>query len=700
MSEFIFEIFSEEIPARMQGGARASLKALATSFLQERGLSPSPIMTYTTPQRLVLHMTDLPLFQPAGREERRGPRVDGPAAAVAGFFKSVGMDPSACFQQDTEKGTFWVAPLHKPPVPMEEILPILMIDILTKLHWPKSMGWNAGTLRWVRPIRRLLSIFNGQVILPDLSSLGIKEELPVGRETQGHRFMSPEIFSVSTFEDYKEGLKKRHVILDQEERKTSILHQASHLAQSQALRLKEDPALLEEVAGLVEWPVALLGKMDPSYLSLPEEVLVTSMRQHQKFFALTDEEGKLAPFFLTVSNIDPQDGGLKVITGNQNVLKARLSDAAFFFQQDQQIPLEEHAKKLETLTFHRGLGGMDQKVKRVEPLALHILSSLPLTISEAHVKRASQLCKADLVTGMVREFPELQGIMGGTYAQLQGEPEAVASALRHHYAPQGPEDFCPKDPLTALLAIADKIDTLVGFFAIGEVPTGSKDPFGLRRAALGILRLLLENQWSLKLTPIFQVAYELYESQGIPLSRSLPHSLETLNPFLWERLKGLMKAQGIDGDYGEAVASLDLSLDPVDALRKAQALQKVLQTPSGQDVKTAVKRALNILGAEEQKTGQVFTGDKCQPTLLKEAAEKHLYDQVTQCESQIRHLLSLPDYEQALEKIAHLRPGIDEFFQTVTVNSPQPEERFNRLELLAFIRRLIQPLGDFKKLEG
>lgn len=715
MSEFIFEIFSEEIPSRMQSTARKNLYLLAENFFHSRDLSPSSLQVYSTPQRLVLHGEGLPLEQKAYEEERRGPRVDAAPETLEKFFQSLGVTAQDCVTKTTEKGIFWVAPLKKPAIPMEQTLSLLMEEILTKLQWPKSMGWNSGSLRWARPIRRLLAVFNRKAIPLDLSRFSLKTPLPFGKETSGHRFMSPTLFPVETFEEYKRELKARYVILDQEERKTIIDSQIRTMASQKGLLVKEDPVLLEEVTGLVEWPVALMGHIDEKFLSIPQEILITSMRHHQKFFSLLNpspsKENLLAPFFITVANVSPQDGGKKIIEGNESVLRARLSDSLFFFDVDKKVSLEEQREKLKNITFHRQLGTMHQKVQRLETLAIEGLlplvgPSLP-SDGASLLTRACQLSKSDLVTHMVRELPELQGIMGRIYALQQGEPSSVSHALQDYYGPLGPDDPCPLEPVTSALALVDKIDTLVGFFGISEVPTGSKDPYGLRRASLGILRILLEKNWSFNLIPLLMQACSLYTGQSIVLETSLSSLLNALRNFLWDRLKGVMKAKNfpidiIEAVFPEALSAENSLFDPVKILKKAYALQKALQTEKGPSLKGAIKRVLNILQAEEKKIGYPLEGGHCSPDQFKENAERHLYENFLKCQVSLNKLLCKdePDYEKAFEELSNLVPFVDEFFLKVTVNSLDPLEKSNRLELLASLRHLFHFLGDFKKLEG
>ncbi len=492
MAELLLELLSEEIPARMQAPAAVELQRRVTAGLKEAGLDFEAAEALTTPRRLVLVLRGLADAQPDLREERRGPRADAPEKAIQGFLRGNGLTLAECEERETEKGRFLFAVIERKGRPTAEVLVELLGQAIAELPWPKSMRWGDGAARWVRPLHSILCLFDGEVI--DIEYAGIS----AGAATRGHRFHAPEVFEVRDFADYRAKLDAAYVMLDAAERRAKIEADAAELAASEGLALVPDTGLLDELAGLVEWPVALIGRMDERFLALPREVLVSAMRTHQRYLALNNDDGRLAPAFVTIANLEASDGGVAVTAGNERVLTARLADAEFFWLTDLKTRLEDRLPALDQMVFHAKLGSLGDKVARIAVLAAELAAYVPGAEAE-HCRAAARLAKADLVSEMVGEFPELQGLMGGYYALAEGAPPEVATAIREHYAPQGPGDGAPTAPTSIAVALADKIDTLVGFFAIQETPTGSRDPFALRRAALGVIRIVLENRLRLPL---------------------------------------------------------------------------------------------------------------------------------------------------------------------------------------------------------
>ena len=491
MPELLLELLSEEIPARMQVRAAADLKRLVGKALDEANLSCASIGAFVTPRRLTLIADGLPARQPDIPEERKGPRADAPEKAITGFLRSAGLDRDQVEERETDKGVFLFAVTVRAGRDTREALADVLPDTLKRLPWPKSMRWGRRSLRWVRPLRGILCLFDGATVEFSLEDESSREHIFSGNTTVGHRFLSPQSFAVTGFADYADGLRRAHVVLDPAERRQMIAEGAGKLAAAEGLKVVPDDALVDEVAGLVEWPVPLMGRIDAAFMDLPPEAMTAAMRTHQKYFALEDADGALAPRFVVVANIEANDGGAAIVAGNERVLRARLSDARFFRDADRRRTLASRAPELAKVVFHAGLGMLDHKAERMEKLAASIAGRVPGADVD-RVRSASRLAKADLVTGMVGEFPELQGVMGRYYALADGEDAEVADAVAGHYAPRGPRDRCPTAPVSVAVALADRIDTLVGFFSIGERPTGSKDPFALRRAALGVIRLILE----------------------------------------------------------------------------------------------------------------------------------------------------------------------------------------------------------------
>jgi glycyl-tRNA synthetase beta chain len=682
-SEFLFEIFSEEIPARFQAQAVKDLSEIARTFLYTHGVTFGELTSHVTPQRLVLMITNLSEQTSARTEERRGPRSDAPAAAIDGFLRSAGITLDECERRQTPKGEFLFAQITEAPRAVASVLGELVPHILQTLSWPKSMRWQPGSsFTWVRPIRRLLAIYNGHTLPVTLPFLNVV----VGNTTQGHRFLAPELFTVTSLTQYLTELAQRYVIVDARERRQRILDLAETAAIKAQCRLHHDDILLDEITGLVEWPEALVGEIDTEFLTLPAPVLITSMRHHQKFFSLIDHHGNLSPKFLTIINTTPADGGALIIRGNERVLKARLSDAVFFDTQDRQRSLESYVTSLAKVTFHTKLGDMLSKTHRVQRLAAKVSEIFNITDPDQrqHIDRAATLLKADLVTSMVGEFPELQGVIGSIYAAHSGEAPEVCDAIRNQYAP------APQLRAVALIvALADRLDTLAGFFSIQEVPSGSKDPFALRRAALTIIRLLIDNQHSTDLEALCELALAGYAA---PAPEILPQIME----FFRERLRVALRALNVRFDIVEAILKAHTRLDPWILQTRALALGEFLPTAMGQTMVHAWRRVENILSSASQED-IVHALD---PDALTEPAEKNLWQCMRAIVWPETPLLTSEDYHNWLRTLVALHPAITEFFETVIVNSPDHALRLNRLALLKAARDLVRPVLNIKELEG
>ena len=676
MAELLLELLSEEIPARMQARAAADLKRLVCEKLKAAGLAYESAEAYVTPRRLALVVDGLPEKQPDISEERKGPRADAPEQAIAGFLKSVAMTRDQVEERDTPKGAVLFAVIDKTGAPTADVLAEILPDAMAALAWPKSMRWGAGETRWVRPLHKVLALFDGAVVAFTFSGIEVADV------TAGHRFMAAGEFTVTGFADYRDKLRAAYVMLDSAERRSVIEQDAALAAQAEGLTLKPDEGLVAEVAGLVEWPVVLTGAIDPDYMDLPAEVLTTAMRHHLKHFALLDGDGNLAPRFVMVANIHAGDGGRQIVAGNERVLHARLADAKFFWDQDRKRTLESRVPDLDALVFHAQLGSVGEKAARIEALAVEIAQSIP-DADEADVREAARLCKTDLVTGMVGEFPELQGIMGRYYALAEGKSQAVADAIAEHYAPQGPNDACPTAPASVAVALADKIDSLVGFWGIDEKPTGSKDPFALRRAALGVIRLIVENELRLPLFALF----------GKITARDLLD-------FFADRLKVHLKEQGVRHDLIAAVFALGDEDDLVRLLKRVEALGAFLASEDGEHLLIAYRRAANIVRIEEKKDGVHYDGGEIDQGLLREDDERALAERLTKVSELATAARYREEYAAAMNALAQLRKPVDGFFDNVTVNCEDEKLRHNRLSLLSNIRVALDQVADFSKIEG
>lgn len=695
MAELLLELFSEEIPARMQARASDDLKRLVTDRLKEAGLAFTEANAFATPRRLTLVVDGLPLAQPDVTEEKRGPRVGAPDQAVQGFLKSAGLTSlDQCEKRDTGKGEFWFAVVKKKGVKTSALLPGLLAESFAALPWPKSMRWAGHQYRWVRPLHAIVATFDGAVLDGDLDLGGAA--IRFGNVTRGHRFHDPREIEVAGFADYKVKLRESYVIIDPAERRAAIKAQTDKLAAAEGLSVKPDEALLDEVTGLVEWPVALVGRIDEPFMGIPPEVLTTSMRVNQKYFSLLDKGGKLAPRFLVVANMETKDGGKAIVAGNERVLRARLSDAKFFWDQDRKVKLEERVPALKDIIFHARLGTVADKISRIQTLAAELAAYIPGADVD-QVRSAALLAKADLTTGMVGEFPELQGVMGRYYAMHEGEKLAVADAIAEHYAPLGPADRCPTAPVSVAVALADKIDSLVGFFAIDEKPTGSKDPFAVRRTALGVIRLIIENRLRLPLSRVFAAAARPYRNEGM-LSDTVAMR-QSLLDFFADRLKVALREKGVRHDLISAVFALGGEDDLVRLLARVDALRKFLDSEDGANLLVAYRRASNIVRIEEKKDGKTYNSG-VDGALLRQGEEKALHQALAASGETGARALDSEDFTSAMGALAQLRAPVDAFFDKVTVNCDEADLRANRLRLLSEIRATLNRVADFSQIEG
>jgi glycyl-tRNA synthetase beta chain len=780
MPQLLVELFSEEIPARMQGGAARDLERMATERLKAAGLTFEALTTFAGPRRLTLVVEGLPAATPDREEEIKGPKTSAPEQALEGFLRKTGLTR----EQLVERDGVLFAVISEKGRATATLIPEMVERIVRDFPWPKSMRWGTGTLRWVRPLKRIVCLFDGAVVPFDIDGIAS------GDVTEGHRFMgSGQPFAVRDFADYRAKLEREHVLLDATDRRLKILEAARAVCQARGLELVDDDGLLDEVAGLAEWPTPILGEMDPAFLDLPPEVVRLSMKVHQKYFAVslpsqsggsTAEGGegggraqRLAPNFVVVANVEASDGGTALAAGNARVLSARLNDARFFWDEDRKVGFDVWAKKLEGVTFHAKLGTLAERVERIAALAREIAPLVGADPDQA--EQAARLAKADLASGMVGEFPELQGIMGGYYARLtptpalQADPphkgegddadlppldgeggreadgwgDAVADAIRDHYKPQGPNDAVPTAPLTVAVALADKLDTLVGFFAIDEKPTGSKDPFALRRAALGVIRLVLENGVRKRLRAleaemlpvVIRSSAELMDRSSrfleellateVPRDNPISYSewkdltahveepdlnallepikvlakarTEDLLAFFADRLKVLLRDQGQRHDLVDAVFALGDD-DLVRIVRRVEALGAFLETEDGENLLAGYKRASNILRAEAKK-GPLPEGE---PVALDGASpeETALIAAVAKAGTEVGAALATEDFAAAMTALSHLRAPVDAFFTAVMVNSDVHAERDNRLKLLGQVRTVMGRVADFGKVGG
>ena len=743
MPDLLLEFLSEEIPARMQARAAEDLKKMVTDRLVAAGLVYEGAKAFATPRRLALSVHGVPVQQPDIKEEKKGPRVDAPAQAIAGFLKAAGLTSidQAKVQPD-KKGDFYLALIEKSGRPALDVLAEMIPEVVRGFPWPKSMRWGSGRLTWVRPLHSILATFGPETEEPDVVAFNV-DGIAASDETRGHRFMAPGAIKVRRFDDYVAKLEAAKVVLDPARRADLILTDAKHLAFAQGYELLEDDGLLAEVAGLVEWPVTLMGSFDAAYLAIPEEVIRATIRNNQKCFVLRDAAtARLANKFILVANEEASDGGKAIVAGNERVIRARLSDAKFFYETDLKARLEDRLAKFEHIVFHEKLGSQAERIARIVALAGRLAPIVGADAAKA--ERAAQLCKADLLTDVVGEFPELQGLMGRYYAEAQGEDEAVAHACEDHYRPKGPEDLVPADPVSIAVALADKFDTLVGFWAIDEKPTGSKDPYALRRAALGVIRIVVENELRLPLRlQLWRHFSTVRRDENLAEAIALLHPLneQILNlsatdielavklevlvsakakqlagpvlvqahsylkqthdllAFFADRLKVTLREDGARHDLVDAVFALDGQDDLLLIVRRVEALGKFLDTDDGKNLLAGVKRASNILRIEEKKDNKGYAGAP-DAKRLAEPEEKALAEAVSLAKEEASAAVAKEDFAAAMSALAKLRPKVDAFFEKVTVNVDDKGLRENRLMLLNEIREATRAVADFSKIEG
>ncbi len=735
MPDLLLELFSEEIPAWMQARAAEDLRQAVTDRLVAAGLVYDGAKAFVTPRRLALAVHGVPARQPDLREEKKGPRVGAPDGAIAGFLKAAGLKSIAEAKvHPDKKGDFYVAMIEKPGRAALDVIGEILPDVIKSFPWPKSMRWGAqskepGALSWVRPLHSIVATFGPETEEPDIVQFSV-DGIAASNETRGHRFLAPQAFTVRRLADYLQKLDKAKVVPDAERRKNLILTEAKHLAFAQGLELVQDEGLLVEVAGLVEWPVVLMGSFDQKFLQIPEEVIRATIRNNQKCFVLRDAaHAKLVDKFILVSNLEAQDGGKAIVAGNERVIRARLSDAKFFYETDLKTKLEDRLPKFKDIVFHEKLGTQADRIERVERLAAELATLVGADPIKA--KRAAHLCKADLLTELVGEFPELQGTMGKYYAEAQGEDEAVAHACEDHYKPKGPDDLVPSDPVSIAVALADRLDTLVGFWAIDEMPTGSGDPHALRRAALGLIRIILDNRIDGLLSKMFGHAVEGYLSQrnkhvreGI-IGRTIKkakskttkkakskqdlrktiervvraYNASDLQAFVKDRLKVQLRNRGARHDLVEAAFANATPSNLFLNVRRLDALGKFLETDDGKNLLLGYRRAANILRDEEKRDNKSYSGPPNKQR-LRNPIERHLWRTIQSTVADARHHLRRKDFESAMETLSTLRSAVDAFFEAVTVNVDDKALRENRLKLLNEIRAATRAVADFSKIEG
>ncbi|MGY3108941.1 MULTISPECIES: glycine--tRNA ligase subunit beta [unclassified Bradyrhizobium] len=698
MPDLLLELFSEEIPARMQAKAADDLRRMVTDKLVAEGLVYEGAKAFATPRRLALTVHGIPARQPDLKTERRGPKMGAPDAAVQGFLKATGLTSldEAKIQRDA-KGDFYIALIEKPGRDAIDVLAEILPVIIRTFPWPKSMRWGArsgkpGSLSWVRPLHAITATFGPETEEPDVVKFSV-DGIETGQTTYGHRFMAPDAISVRRFEDYEAKLKAAKVILDPQARKDIIFADAKELTFAQGFELVEDQVLLDEVSGLVEWPVVMMGSFEAEYLAIPDEVIRATIRNNQKCFVVKDSKtGKLTNKFVLTANIEAADGGNTIVAGNERVIRPRLSDAKFFYETDLKTKLEDRLPKFEQIVFHEKLGTQAERIKRIERLAAEIAPLVGADVAKA--TRAAHLAKADLLTEVVGEFPEVQGLMGKYYALAQGEDASVAAACEEHYKPQGPADRVPTDPVSVAVALADKLDTLVGFWAIDEKPTGSKDPYALRRAALGVIRLIAENALRLSLMKVAASAFA-----GLSMKPADAQKLPSdLLAFFADRLKVQLREQGARHDLVDAVFALGGQDDLLMIVRRVEALGKFLETDDGKNLLAGIKRASNILGIEEKKDKRSFDGAP-DAALYSLDEEKALAKAIGEVQAEASAAVAKEDFAAAMSAMAKLRPPVDAFFEKVRVNDDDAKVRENRLKLLNEIRSATRAVADFSKIQ-
>jgi glycyl-tRNA synthetase beta chain len=743
MPDLLIELFSEEIPARMQARAADDLKKLVTNGLVEAGLTYASAAAFSTPRRLTLTVDGMLDASPSLTEERKGPRADAHEKAIEGFLRGAGLTRDQLEERETPKGAILFAMIKKPGRPASEIVAEVLEATIRNFPWPKSMRWGNGTLRWVRPLHSilcLLSAQDGAQVVP-LNVDGIE----AGATTRGHRFLAPDTLTVNSFDDYTAKLKRAFVVLDPAERRDAIWHDATNMAFANSLEVVEDAGLLAEVAGLVEWPVVLMGKIGDAFLDLPPEVLQTSMREHQKFFSVRSPKTGRIERFITVANRTTADDGATILAGNEKVLSARLSDAKFFWENDLRIAtsdagMQVWVDRLSNVTFHNKLGTQAELISRMEALAGELAPMVGADADEA--REAARFAKADLSSEMVYEFPELQGLMGSYYAKAAGKSDAIAAAAKEHYAPLGPSDDVPTEPVSIAVALAEKIDKLTGFWAIDEKPTGSKDPFALRRAALGVIRILVENDLSVNLIAgvlnrqvlatlitlkgaefrnegekllspelskllgsekMSEISYMIVDANASATETSLLEKMDSIESnllaFLHDRLKVYLKDQGVRHDIIDACIAMEGNDDLTLLVKRAKALSETLKTDDGENLIQGFKRANNILTQAEEADGVEYSFG-ADIKFAETDEERALFDALDTAEAQIKPAMEAQDFSAAMSAMASLRGPIDAFFNAVQVNSDNGTVRRNRLNLLSRIRTICSSVADLTKIDG
>jgi len=750
MPDLLLELFSEEIPARMQARAADDLRKMVTDRLLDAGLVYEGATAFATPRRLALAVQGIPARQPDLKEEKKGPRVGAPEAAVQGFLKSAGLASiaEAKIQKDPKKGDFYVALIEKPGRAAIDVLAEILPVVIRTFRWPKSMRWGersarSGALAWVRPLHSIIATFGPETETPDIVPFTV-DGIAAGNATRGHRFLAPRVIHARHFDDYAAKLERAKVVLDPARRRDIILTDAKHLAFAQGFELVEDQALLDEVAGLVEWPVVLMGSFDANFLRLPPEVIRTTIRVNQKCFVVRtshpplqgagrsrserggagghaanaeplspppgplarsdlpppgggEESRVLANKFILVANTEATDGGAAIIAGNERVIRARLADAKFFYETDLKTRLEQRLPKFKDIVFHEKLGTQSERIERIERLATELAPLVGADVDKA--KRAARLAKADLLTDMVGEFPELQGLMGKYYARAQGEEESVAVACEEHYKPLGPADRVPSDPVSIAVALADKIDTLVGFWVIDERPTGSKDPYALRRAALGVIRIVLEREIAISLRNIVEKHTEDAFRLGY---LEIASQIDNLMIFFEDRLKVQLREQNARHDLVDATLETGSLVEGHQLLlivRRVEALGKFLDTEDGKNLLAGYKRATNIIRIEERRDKTEYTGEPS-AELYRQAEEWELARAIDTAAAEATAAVAREDFAAAMSAMAKLRPHVDAYFDKVTVNVDDAPVRANRLKLLNQIRAATRAVADFSKIEG
>ncbi len=704
MADLLIELFSEEIPARMQARAAADLKKAMTDGMVEAGLTYASAAAFATPRRLCLTVEGVIDASPRTVEERKGPRADAPEKAIEGFLRGAGLTRDDLEERETPKGAILFAKIVKEGRPAADIIAEMLEQTIRTFPWPKSMRWGAGSLRWVRPLHAILCLLSredGAEVVP-LEVDGISS----GNVTRGHRFLAPDAFTVNGFDDYAAKLKRAFVLLDATERQDAIWHDATNMAFASGLEVVEDAGLLAEVAGLVEWPVVLMGRIGDAFLDLPPEVLQTSMKEHQKFFSVRNPKTGRIERFITVANRTTADEGATILAGNEKVLGARLSDAKFFWDNDLRVAKSDAGmgawvENLKNVTFHNKLGTQAELIERMSALARELAPMVGADADDA--EQAARIAKADLSSEMVYEFPELQGLMGRYYAQAAGFSDEIAAAAEEHYAPLGPSDNVPTAPVSMAVALAEKIDKLTAFWAIDEKPTGSKDPFALRRAALGVIRILVENELSVAVADVLHNHFVLL---GVTFGAADdPDDYQGMNyevdlaSFLHDRLKVYLKDQGIRHDIIDACIAMEGNDDLTLLVKRARALSDTLKTDDGENLLQAFKRANNILSQAEEADGVEYSyGADVKYAETEE--ERALFEALDAAEAQITPAMAAQDFTTAMTAMAGLRPSLDAFFEAVQINTDNATLRRNRLNLLSRIRALCTSVADLTRIEG